>query len=386
MAKSVVVYAASGYTGRLTCESLTKLGVPFIAAGRNQGRLDAVVAEMRAKGGDCEAVVAEHSPRGLRDLLRGKQVVVNTSGPFSLLGFDVVQAALDEGVHYLDSTGEQDFMFDVRRDYGARFAQKKLVLAPSTAFLWGPGAAAAEICLETPGIDTITATYAPPSLQTVASLQSMFRSVRRGGDALENGSRVPLNPTKVHKLDVPGRGKVGALAVGAGEATFLAGDARVKNCKTFFASDALARASTAFAMWNFMANRVLGRVIEGDKLDAWSDALVLKVKKDPPLEDRALNRFVVVVVGEGGGCRVRVQLDGDSPYIFTGFMGAMGAQEVLAGNAKRFGYVSLAQTIGARRVLQRIEEIGTKATIEVSGTPRADATTNGGANTNATRV
>lgn len=371
MAKQVVVYAASGYTGRLTCQSLTRLQIPFVAAGRNQARLDAVVAEMRAKGADCEAQVAEHSPRGLRDLLRGKTVVINSSGPFSLLGLDVVQAALDEGVHYLDTTGEQDFMFDVRRDYDARFAQKQLVLAPSTAFLWGIGAAAVEVCLETPGIDTLTATYAPPSLQTVASLQSMFRSVRRGGAAIANGSRTALPVTKVYRLEVPGRGKVGALAVGAGEATFVFGDARVKNCKTYFASDALARASVAFAVWNFAANRVLGHVVSGDTLDAWCDAAVVKLKKDPPAEDSAHNGFVVVVVGEGGGRRVRVQLDGHSPYVFTGFMGAMAAQEILAGNAKRFGYVSLAQTLGARRVLARIEEIGTTARIEVSDGPQA---------------
>ena len=367
MSKPVVVYAASGYTGKLTCEALTKLGVPFVAAGRSREKLEAVASELRARGADCEARAVPHTQAGLRELLRGARVVINTSGPFSLLGFEVVQAALDEGVHYVDSTGEQDFMFDLRRDYGPRFAQRGLVLSPSSASLWGPGAAAAEICLQTPGIDTLRITYAPPSLQTVASLQSMFRSVRRGGDIIEHGNRVPTQATQVHRVQVPGRGKVGALCVAAGEVTFLAGDARVRNCKTFFASDTLARASTAFAAWVLFANRMLGRLVKGDTLDAWSDAIVLKVKKDPPPEDREHNRFVVTVVGEGGGKTVTVQLDGDSPYIFTGFMGAMAAQELLAGHARRFGYVSLAQTIGARRVLERIEEIGTTTRIEITG-------------------
>ena len=32
--KPVVVYGASGYTGRLICEYLREFNVPFIAAGR----------------------------------------------------------------------------------------------------------------------------------------------------------------------------------------------------------------------------------------------------------------------------------------------------------------------------------------------------------------
>ena len=63
---------------------------------------------------------------------------------------------------------------------------------------------------------------------------------------------------------------------------------------------------------------------------------------------------------------MHVQLNGSSPYIFTGFMGAMGAQEILAGKAKRFGYVSLAQTLGARHVLSRMEEIGTRTKVDVT--------------------
>ena len=34
--KQVVVYGASGYTGRLVCEFLREYQVPFVAAGRNQ--------------------------------------------------------------------------------------------------------------------------------------------------------------------------------------------------------------------------------------------------------------------------------------------------------------------------------------------------------------
>jgi len=38
--KPVVVYGASGYTGRLVAEALRNYQIPFIAAGRNKARLE----------------------------------------------------------------------------------------------------------------------------------------------------------------------------------------------------------------------------------------------------------------------------------------------------------------------------------------------------------
>ena len=39
MTKPVVVYGASGYTGRLICEYLREYSVPFVAAGRDKARI-----------------------------------------------------------------------------------------------------------------------------------------------------------------------------------------------------------------------------------------------------------------------------------------------------------------------------------------------------------
>ncbi len=36
----VVVYGASGYTGRLAIEFLREYGIPFVAAGRNRARIE----------------------------------------------------------------------------------------------------------------------------------------------------------------------------------------------------------------------------------------------------------------------------------------------------------------------------------------------------------
>ena len=39
MTKPVIVYGASGYTGRLICEYLREFNLPFVAAGRDKARI-----------------------------------------------------------------------------------------------------------------------------------------------------------------------------------------------------------------------------------------------------------------------------------------------------------------------------------------------------------
>lgn len=354
----VVVYGATGYTGQLACEYLARLGIPFTAAGRHQGRLDEVARKMRALGGECTARAAQHTSAGLRELFRDAKVIINISGPFMLLGEAVVDAALACGCHYLDSTGEQDFMLDMRRRYGDRFKAKGLVLSPSVAFLFGLGTLAADVCLESPGITDLEIVYAPPSLQTMASLQSMWRTTIRDNYAIAHGQLHKL-PTAEMGKKVLSNGTVRkALRIGTSEPTFLIDDPRVKSCEAWFASDTLARAVPVFQFWKF-----LNGFIATDTLDRWSDALVERFKKNPAREEPVSGQFVVNTTATGPGGRVQVVMNGTSPYLLTGFLCAVGAQTLLRSKPLATGYVSLAKAFGTAYMLKRLEEAGTFTTV-----------------------
>src|SRR5580692_974764 len=109
--KPVVVYGASGYTGRLVCEYLREFNLPFIAAGRSAERLQEAMDHVPGiETADYEVREVEHTVDALTDLISGARVVCNTVGPFALYGAEVVQACLAAGVHYLDTNGEQDWM------------------------------------------------------------------------------------------------------------------------------------------------------------------------------------------------------------------------------------------------------------------------------------
>src|SRR5690242_6195897 len=149
MSKPVVVYGASGYTGRLICEYLREYHVPFIAAGRDEGKLKSSMEGNVAgiETADYEIREVAHDVDSLAELFEGAAVVCNTVGPFSTLGPVVVEAALEAGVHYTDTTGEQDWLMTCDEQYGAAYAEKGLLLSPGIAQMYTTGEIAAQLCL-----------------------------------------------------------------------------------------------------------------------------------------------------------------------------------------------------------------------------------------------
>src|ERR1700748_3431342 len=100
--KPVVVYGASGYTGRLVCEYLREHGIAFIAAGRSGDKLHSAMQSNVAgiETASYEVVEVIHTVEALTHLFEGASVVLNTVGPFSRFGREVVEASLAAKCHY----------------------------------------------------------------------------------------------------------------------------------------------------------------------------------------------------------------------------------------------------------------------------------------------
>ena len=99
---TVVLYGASGYTGRLVAAELRRREVEHVLSGRDLAKLEPLGAE---HGAPVRAVPLDDEP-GLRALLADASAVINCAGPFALAGDALVRAAVDSGTHYVDSTGE----------------------------------------------------------------------------------------------------------------------------------------------------------------------------------------------------------------------------------------------------------------------------------------
>ena len=202
--KPVVVYGASGYTGRLVCEYLREYNIPFIAAGRSDEKLNAAMKSNVAgiETADYEVVEVAHTAAALTELFKGASVVLNTVGPFAKYGREVVQACLAAKCHYTDTTGEQDWLITLEQEYGAKFADAGLLLSPGIAQMYTTGEIAAQLCLETPGLDTLDIAVFWGGSPTIASTQTILVNAAMAkayyleqNQYVEHGSPMPASTT-----------------------------------------------------------------------------------------------------------------------------------------------------------------------------------------------
>lgn len=102
----IVVYGATGFTGKLVAEYFILRGIKnWAMAGRSETKLKDVREEVGAK--DIPLVIADGSDlESLNALCERTKVVLTTVGPYQLYGSDLVAACAKHGTDYLDLNGE----------------------------------------------------------------------------------------------------------------------------------------------------------------------------------------------------------------------------------------------------------------------------------------
>ena len=119
----IIVYGATGFTGRLVCEFLnSQYGVggdiKWAMAGRSQEKLTQVRDEMGIPV-DVPLVVADaSSPQSINAMVERAQLVLTTVGPYQLYGSDVVRACAEAGIDYVDLCGEPAWMHEMIAAHG----------------------------------------------------------------------------------------------------------------------------------------------------------------------------------------------------------------------------------------------------------------------------
>jgi short subunit dehydrogenase-like uncharacterized protein len=107
----IIVYGATGYTGRLVAEYLkTKTGLKWAMAGRSADKL-AEVRDLIGAAADTPLIVADASdPASLDSMVKRTKVVLTTVGPYQLYGNELVEACVANGTDYTDLCGEPAWM------------------------------------------------------------------------------------------------------------------------------------------------------------------------------------------------------------------------------------------------------------------------------------
>ena len=149
----ITLFGATGYTGRLTASALVHAGLAPVLAGRSANRLAALVDELTPfapKGTVPTWRTADvYEPASIRSLIEDPtDVLITTVGPFLRLGRPALDAAIDAGAGYVDSTGEPPFVRYVFTEGQARAIATGARLLPAFGYDYVPGNLAGALVLD----------------------------------------------------------------------------------------------------------------------------------------------------------------------------------------------------------------------------------------------
>jgi short subunit dehydrogenase-like uncharacterized protein len=356
----IVVFGATGYTGRKTAEALVARGERPVLAGRNAERLAGLAAEL---GGLETATADVAQPASVRDLVAEQDVLVATVGPFVRYGRPAVEAAIAGRAHYLDSTGEPPFIREVFERYGPAAARAGAGLLTALGYDWVPGNLAGALALERAGdaavrVDTgyFFTGRASMSGGTQASTAAIMTEpvfAWRDGRIVTERSARRLRTFRVGDKERP------AVSVGTSEHFGLPRFApRLREVNSYLGwFGAMSRAMQGFSAFGGALRAIPGapRLI-----DAATARLVKGSTGGPDDETlaRAGSHIVAIAYDDGGRALEEVHVTGVDGYTFTARFLAWAAAHIAAHGLPAAGALGPVEAFGLRALETGVAEAG----------------------------
>ena len=119
----VIVYGATGYTGKLVAEYFNKQygvgnDISWAIAGRSKNKLEAVRTELAIDESLPLIIADADTPDTITGMAKRAQVILSTVGPYQLYGSILVEACTGAGTDYVDLCGEPGWMKEMIDQYG----------------------------------------------------------------------------------------------------------------------------------------------------------------------------------------------------------------------------------------------------------------------------
>lgn len=183
----IVLYGASGYTGKLTAEQITlelPTDVNWALAGRSAGKLEAIAAELKGlspnraqpgmsrsfrirsylgsffslvwvitpSGSDSNIIAIEPctlDPKELDALAKKTRLIISIVGPYSQYGEGIFRACAENGTHYVDVTGEVPWVAAMIQKYETKAKATGAIMIPQSGLDSTPADLIALVLVET---------------------------------------------------------------------------------------------------------------------------------------------------------------------------------------------------------------------------------------------
>jgi short subunit dehydrogenase-like uncharacterized protein len=330
MAARIVVFGATGFTGRLVAEELVARGERPLLAGRSIGRLEALAGRLSGDVDVREADVAR--PGTVFELLGEGDVLISTVGPFARFGTPALRAAIAAGGVYLDSTGEPAFIRRVFDEFGPPARRAGAALLTAMGYDFVPGALAGALALEEAGEDAVRVDVGyyvlggRPGMFSAGTRRSAVGVTLDPSFAFRGGVvRRVRSADRIRSFEVRGRERP-AVAVGGAEHFGLpAAYPRLREVGVYLGwFGPLARPLQAISLGTDLVTRLPGaRTLlreGGERLVALTGGA------DAAEPSTALSWIAAEALDAGGRPLASVALSGAEPYRFTGALLAWAAR------------------------------------------------------------
>jgi short subunit dehydrogenase-like uncharacterized protein len=297
----LMIYGATGYTGRMAAEHARTAGTPLVLAGRNEAALFKLASEL----GVDYRVFSLDEPAEVDKGLAGITVLLNCAGPFMRTAKPLMTAAIRNGVHYLDTAAELDsYRLAEVLDDEAKAAGTMLMPGGggSVAMLGSLAGHAAARVAKPFGIRV--ALHVAGALSRGSAISAM-ENVTTETLARVDGQLVAIPATGIRKFDF-GKGAVDCFPVTLPDLITIARATGVADTETFV--------------------HVSGDGFPQGDLSALPDG--------PSEAERLANRYqaAVEIIGTDGRI-TRSVLETVNGYTFTAMAAAEAGRRVLAGEA-----------------------------------------------------
>ncbi|GAB3308674.1 saccharopine dehydrogenase [Epidermidibacterium keratini] len=360
----IVLLGATGYTGELTAHALRRQGSTPLLAARREDALQELAASV---GGDFPTAVADISdPASVRALLDPGDVLITTVGPFARWGEVAVEAAIDAGAHYLDSTGEASFIRDIFLKFGPRAEQAGVTLLTAMGYDWVPGNLAGAVAIERGGdeVSGVLVGYFNGGKTTSQSMSGGTFASSAGAMFYPSHSHsggqfvTERNASRVHDFGevedgVPAR----AFSVGSSESLSLPRVYQELQTVDVYLgwNDPDKVQAQAAALEPVLAD-------EGAraKMMAEAEANMPGSTGGPDAELRAQSYAVILAEGidAAGDVRSKVRAQGANGYDFTADFLALAGRAVLDGEVTKRGAIGPVEAFGVPRLTELVAQAG----------------------------
>jgi len=341
--KVVLLYGANGFTGQLIITELLALGINPVLGGRNKAELEILAEKHQLDFRIFSLDTFDKIKAGIENCF----LVIHAAGPFKYTAQQMIEACMDQGVHYMDITGEVD-VFEFAASQNDIATQKGLCIMPGTGFDVVPTDCAAKFLIE----QLPDATHLQLGFTTIGGLISrgtsltMLESMDQKGMVREEG-KLTEKPVGHKTMLIPFKeGKsLFSMTIPWGDISTAYRTTGIPNIETF---TAIPPKTYDFLKWRKLFNPLL-------KLNFVKSIIRKKILSRPPGPDEQMRNkarsYVWGKVWNKQGDTQTVNLDLPEAYALTAKTTALIAKKMVEGQVFQ-GYQTPAGAYGADLILE----------------------------------